>query len=379
MKNGKFTSTIIRMQFVPRWSEYAPRFEDSASSHSFRCAAIAVLIGVIESKVCHRQIDKSQLIARALWGDLNNTGTGSIKHGTKKDVLVSQHIKAVEADVSKTIVGYLSRSLQAAAHDYIVDAQDDSYTGRLVDAIDSFDALLFCYRESENDAGSFFQGKFLELRAHIEQLHIKSIDWLMQEFDKKEGIYDFLMYLLKLDSIKRWNGSYNLIPDNDAIHSFRVASIALFNGLLEKQKYGKSDIDLYKLVGKALLHDLPEVICGDVVSNFKSLTPQIKTAFELYEKNTAQIIVNKLPEIFHGELTELMVEAKSADYEGQMVDIADKLDALIKANMEMRNNPHYAETYYQQLIKIQHSYENPCVIFFLAYILHDLTYLNLIR
>jgi putative hydrolases of HD superfamily len=379
MKNGKFTSTIIRMQFVPRWSEYAPRYEDSASSHSFRCAAVAVLIGVIESKMFNRQIDKSQLLARALWGDLNNTGTGSIKHSTKKDALVGEHIKAVEADISKTIVGYLSRSLQAVAHDYIVNAQDDSYTGRLVDAIDTFDAFLFCYREWKSEANSFFHGKMVELRTHMEQLNIASISWLLQEFDKKEGIYDFLMYFLNLDTIKRWNGSYNLIPDNDAIHSFRVASIALLNGLLEKEKYGKSQIDLYKLVGKALLHDLPEVLCGDVVTNFKSLNPQIKTAFEIYEKNTAQIIVNKLPAIFHEELTELMVEAKSDDYEGEMVDIADKLDALIKANMEMRNNPHYAETYYQQLIKIQHSYENPCVIFFLAYILHDLTYLNLIR
>jgi putative hydrolase of HD superfamily len=321
MKNGKFTSTIIRMQFVPRWSEYSPRYEDSASSHSFRCAAIAVLIGVIESKMFNQHIDKSQLLARALWGDLNNTGTGSIKHSTKKDPLVGEHIRAVETDVSKTIVNYLSRSLQATAYDYIVDAQDDSYIGRLVNAIDSFDALLFCYRESESHGNSFFCVKFEELHAQIEQLNIPSILWLIQEFDKKEGVYDFIMYLLNLDTIKRWNGSYNLIPDNDAIHSFRVASIALFNGLLEKEKYGKSDVDLYKLVGKALLHDLPEVLCGDVVTNFKSLNPQIKSAFELYEKNTAQFIVNELPEMFREELAELMVDAKSADYEGQMVDI----------------------------------------------------------
>ncbi|HTG68246.1 MAG TPA: YfbR-like 5'-deoxynucleotidase, partial [Candidatus Udaeobacter sp.] len=68
----------------------------------------------------------------------------------------------------------------------------------------------------------------------------------------------------------------------------------------------------------------------------------------------------------------------SDDYTGEMVDIADKLDALIKASLEMRNNPHYADTYYNQLVKIQHRFENPCVIFFLAYILHDLTYSNLI-
>jgi putative hydrolase of HD superfamily len=379
MKNGKFTSAIIRMQFIPRWSEYAPRFEDNASSHSFRCAAIAILIGLIETKIYHHPIDKFQLLARALWGDLNNTGTGSIKHSTKKDNQVGAHIRTVEIEVSKTIVTYLSKSLQASAYDYIVDAQDDSYIGRLVNAIDSFDALLFCYRETENHENSFFHAKFLELHTTIKALNITSMNWLLEEFDKKQGFYDFLMYILNLDTIKRWNGNYNLVPDNDATHSFRVASIALFNGLLEREKYGKSSTDLYRIVGKAILHDLPEILCGDVVTTFKSLNPEIKNAFELYEKNTAQWIVNKLPECFHEEISDLMVDAKSNDYEGEMVDIADKLDALIKANMEMRNNPHYVETYYHQLIKIQHSYDNPCVIFFLAYILHDLTYSNLIR
>lgn len=379
MENGKFTGTLIRMQYVPRWSEFAPRFEDNAASHSFRCAALAVLVGIIEEKLLGSPIDRLQLLARSLWSDLNNTGTGSIKHVTKKDSIVAGHIAALEQEISKEIVSYLSRSLQPFAYDYIVNSQDDSYVGRLVNAIDSFDALIYCRREAEYDSNPFFKAKHRELLDKMAATELPSIKWLVDEYNKQEEIYEFLWHILNLDTIKRWNGSFNLVPDNDATHSFRAASLALFNGLLERERFGVRGFDLFRLVGKAVLHDLPEIVSGDVVSSFKHTSPGISQAFERYERETAASIIGKLPAFFHDDLMDLLVDSKSSDYEGEMVDIADKLDALIKANLEMRNNPHYAETYYQQLIKIQHRFENPCVIFFLAYILHDLTYANLIK
>jgi len=379
MNNGKFISTMIRMQFTPRWSEYTPRFEDNAACHSFRCAALSVLVAAIEEHTGTTQLDRLQLLARALWSDLSHTVTGSIKHVTKKDIKIAKHIRTVEQQWSKQIVGHLSKSLQPYAYDYIVNAHDDSYVGQLVKAIGSFDAMLFCYRESCESTHSFFTHKFNELHQIMHATNLPSIKWLIEQFDKREGLYEMMMYILNLDTVKRWNGNYNLVPDNDATHSFRVASLALFNGLLEREKFGQSHLNLYPLVSKAVYHDVPEVICGDVVSTIKNSNPAMKKAFEDYEKETAQTIVDQLPEWFHEPLTSFMVNCKSEDAEGEMVDIADKLDALIKANMEMRNNPHYVETFYQQLVKIQHQYENPSVIFFLAYILHDLTYENFIR
>ncbi|MGO4181795.1 YfbR-like 5'-deoxynucleotidase, partial [Paenibacillus sp. TAF43_2] len=255
---------------------------------------------------------------------------------------------------------------------------DDSPIGRLVDAIDTLDAYLYCHRESRYDTNPFFHAKYKELEQVLRSTELPSIHWLLDEYDKHDGFYEFIQYIMNLDTVKRWNGSYNLVPDNDATHSFRVASLALFNGLLEIERFGNKNIDLYKLLAKAALHDLPEALSGDVVSNFKHNNPDIKHAFEQYEKETAQFMINKLPSFFHEDMTEFIVHSKSADANGELVDISDKLDALIKASLEMRNNPHYADTYYNQLVKVQHRYENDCVVFFLAYILHDLTYSNLI-
>ncbi|WP_162848469.1 YfbR-like 5'-deoxynucleotidase [Paenibacillus nanensis] len=379
MNNSRFTHAIIQMQYVSRWKEYSPRYKDNAASHSFRCAAIAILAGIIEERVYGRSLDQLKLVARALLHDLNETVTGSIKYVTKKDKHVSEHIRRLESEVSIEIVSRLSKSLQPKFYDYVVEAEDDSYVGQLVRGIDSFDAMLFCKRELDRDSSAIFASKYEELKATLAGSPCESIGWLLEHSERDDGVMQFLQHILNLDLIERWGGSFNLIPDNDATHSFRVAAMSLFNGLLEAERFGRKDIDLYRLLGKSVMHDIVEGVSGDVASPIKRSSPAIREAFEHYEQEVARQMVMKLPAFFHETLTDFLVHSKDDTYEGELVDIADKIDALIKSNLEMRNNPHYGEKYYQQLVHIQHSYENPCVIFFLAYILHDLTYDHFVK
>ncbi|GAB6476450.1 hypothetical protein bcgnr5369_49000 [Bacillus cereus] len=376
MENGKFIRTVIHMQNVPRWDEYVPHFDDNAANHSFRCAAYATLAALIEEKKFGKQVDKFRIIGKALFHDLNETITGSIKHVTKKDPFVQEHIRSFEQEASKEIVSYLSKSLQEFFWDFIVEAEDMSFEGRLVDGIDTFDAMLFCHREMLYGSNPIFRKKFTEFHDKLVNHEIESIRWLVNEFDKREGVYEFLNNILMLDTIARWKGNFNLVKDNDASHTYRATALSIFNGLLENVKYGKN-IDMYLLAGKTIFHDLVEAVTGDILGPVKHSNPKIKEAFELYEKNAASQMIESLPEFLKEEIIELMVESKNNTYEGKMVDISDKLDALIKANLEMKNNPsEYADTYYRQLQKIQHKFENESVIFFLAYVLHDITNSN---
>lgn len=375
MKNGKFFKTVINMQNVPRWDEFGAHFEDNASSHSFRCATYALIAVLAEEKLFNRKLDKFKVVGRSLFHDLNETIAGSIKHVTKKEPYVAEHIKLFEKEASEEIVSYLSKSLQTIFRDFIVDAEDETFEGRLVDAIDTFDAFMFCYRETVFGSNKFFQSQFDKFHALLKNHEIPSVRWLLEEFDKKEGLYEFLYSILMLDTVKRWKGNFNLIPDNDATHTFRATSLSIFNGLIEREKYGKKNIDMFMLAGKTLFHDLVEEATGDVLGPVKHSNSAIKEAFENYEKAAAEAMIEKLPEFLKEDIREMMVECKNDTYEGTMVDISDKIDALIKANLEMKNNPNeYSDMYYRQLVKIQHTYENDSVIFFLAYILHDLSY-----
>lgn len=361
------------MQYVPRWHEFSPRYKDNAASHSFRCAALAVLVSIIEEHLQNKTFDPALLISKALLHDLNETVTGSIKYITKKEVTLAPHIAHLEAEVNHQLVKELSRSLQPIFTKYIVEAEDSSYTGLLVKQIDSFDAMLFCRREAQFSSNSIFNEQFTALYEELAQSDFASIRYLIEALDQNEGIQQFLDYILNLDLIERWGGSFNLIPDNDATHSFRVAALSLFLGHLEKEKY-KQPINIYSLLGKAIMHDVIESVSGDVASPIKKSSEQIREAFLLFEQEVGSKMVQGLPSFMHHKMNSFLVHAKNDTPEGELVDIADKLDALIKSNLEMRNNPHYASRYEQQLKQIQHHYEQPSVIFFLAYILHDLTF-----
>src|SRR5690606_5292879 len=132
---------------------------------------------------------------------------------------------------------------------------------------------------SELQQEGYFTARYAELRTALASSQYDSIRWLLHALEKDQGVAQFLQYILNLDLIERWGGSFNLIPDNDATHSFRVAAIALFHAHLEREKYKCADINLYSLLGKSIMHDVVEGVSGDVASPIKHSSAEIKQAF----------------------------------------------------------------------------------------------------
>lgn len=372
MKNGKFIYELTKVQNFPRWDDYVPRFQDNTASHSYRCAVYGLIASLVENELYQGDVDVLKVVCRSVFHDLNETITGTMKHKTKKDPLVAEHIKRLEKSASEKMVSYLSKSLQPIFKDFIVDAEDSSAEGCLVDAIDTFDAMLFCYRETKFNSATYFVKKYEELAASLRNHTSASIRWMVEQVDRETDVYKFMMSVMGLDRVGRWMGKFNTIQDNDATHCFRTASLAIFLGYLEREKYDV-EIDMLKLVGRTLLHDLPEDYTGDVLGPVKHSSEETKEAFGEYERKVGKQMVDLLPEFLREQFIDYVVNAKDADYEGELVDIVDKLDALIKSSIEKRVNAfEYELTYRRQLNRIQEKYENPSVIFFLAYILHDL-------
>lgn len=374
MQNGRFINTITKLQNEPRWAEHFPRFSDSGSTHSMRVALFSLLAGLIEKEKFHTTIDLEQVVCGAVYHDINETQIGPMKHRTKKEEGVELLIKQLEHEENKKIVSYVSSSMQPTFYKYIVEAENtDTLEGSLVDAMDTFDAMMFCHRENKDGYKSpFFVNTFDELSGKLRGHSLPSVRYMMEAFDEKGSFYNFMYEVMMLDQIERWKGRFNTIEDNDAMHEFRCAALAIFFAVLERVKYGV-EIDIFRLVAKVLCHDIPEIRTGDVIGPVKHSTPEMKKAFEEYEKRVATEIVAQLPDFLQPYFIDFMVDAKSDDYEGRMVDIVDKVDALIKTNMERRiNYREYEISYRQQLKKIQQKFDNPSVVFFLAYILHDM-------
>ena len=374
MHNGTFIRKMTRMQNVPRWDEYAPHYHDNAASHSFRVAVFSLIAAYVE-KENGREVDLLDLLGKAVFHDMNEVQTGPIMHRTKKEPTLIGHIERMERTASLGLVELLSQSLRPHLHRFVVEAEDDSFEGRIVDGIDSFDAMLFVRREVAHGS-PHFDDKLEEMKAALRHHPIDSVRWLFDQVEAETDVLRFIENVMRMDSVRRWKGRFNTIDDNDAIHGFRAAALGMFSGLLEREKYDV-DVDVAELVARLLCHDLVEGVTGDVLGPVKHSTEETGAAFEAYERAESERLLGLLPEYMQPAFRRYMADSKDDTYEGMLVDMMDKLDALIKMNMERKmNGAEYEVTYREQLRKVQMRYENPSMIFFLAYILHDLDYVT---
>lgn len=379
MKNGKLFHMILKLHNYPRWDDYAPRLEDNTASHSYRVAVFALIASLIEKEKFHKEVDIEKVVCRSIFHDLNEIMTGSINHNTKKDPIVTDLIKEVENKGDEVIVSHLSGSIQDVFRDYLVNAEDETFEGRIVDAVDTLEAMFFCYREVIFGSTYYFPQKFEELAEKMRNHELESIRYIMKSFDEKDELYIFMFSVMMLSRVRRWKGKTNLIHDDDTTHTFRATAIAIFNTVLENKKYG-NNMDLLSVAAKTLLHDLVEQRTGDVLGPVKKSSPEIKEAFEKYEKKVSQEMIEFLPDFIKDKFIDYMVNAKDETPEGEMVHIVDKIDALLKSNEERKINPREYEREYVEMLKyIQENFEQKSVVFFLAYILHDLNYMGYMR
>ncbi|QST03095.1 HD domain-containing protein (plasmid) [Pontibacillus sp. ALD_SL1] len=415
MRNGKFINTVIELQNHPRWDEFPSKIEDNVASHSFRVAVYTLIASLLENKMFGEEIDATKAVCRAVFHDIKKTKTGPINYNTKKDPEVADIIKDLETESAEEIVSYLPESLQAIFRDFVVSAEDDTTEGRLIDAIDTFDSYMYCHRENlyssvgvmeaymdiikeylpedvaskaekafeermnqfqqDHHHATYFLRTYKRLKEELLNSEFESVRWLVRQVEEKTECYQFLMNVMNMDTVRRWKGKFNMIHDDDAIHGIRSTSIAIYNAYLEKEVYG-IDVDVFQVAAKMLGHDLVEGITGDVLGPVKHSTPERKAAFERYEKYISEKMVHWLPQELRGEFHEYMVNAKSSDYEGYLVSVSDKLDALVKTNLErLRSNSIEQKIdYYDQLKGIKMKFDNPSTVDFIAYILSDMEY-----
>lgn len=132
---------------------------------------------------------------------------------------------------------------------------------------------------------------------------------------------DTLRDLYKLKSIFRYNNRQKLKTESVAEHSYFVAAISM--QLCKKYKLS-SEIMKNCLI-RSLLHDMPEIVTGDIPYDSKVM-------FALHEKfNTFE---QSYFELNFAEFSTLM--SKNDDISALVVDVADALSVVQFADNEIR-------------------------------------------
>jgi len=144
---------------------------------------------------------------------------------------------------------------------------------------------------------------------------------------------EFINQQRNLDKIIRFSAKAKIRDMTVSEHSYHVAFYAMMLADLER-KFGNK-VDVEKVLRAALVHDLEEVLTGDILSPFKrsdsTLAEQIqRMGFEFMKK-----LMSNLPENLSEKYVERWVHARDKDsLEGKIVQAADWMEALLYAMEE---------------------------------------------
>lgn len=168
-----------------------------------------------------------------------------------------------------------------------------------------------------------------------------------------ENLGKLILAARKLNNIGRWANEFLHQRSSVAEHSFAVAQIAQLLGLLEETN-GKN-IDWQKLYRKALNHDIPESVVGDVISTTKNSNEEVKKALHMVEKSLVEEkLLSGIEEPFYSRYKEIIFDGKDESLEGKILSAADNIDALIECIQEVKlaNKEPFLEKYYYIMEKI---------------------------
>lgn len=145
----------------------------------------------------------------------------------------------------------------------------------------------------------------------------------------------FLTRIRELGQVTRWNNRFRFTIENVAEHTTQVALLILVMGAIEQRFYGRT-VNLEKALSGALLHDLDEVMTGDVLAPTKHNNPKLRMLLRETELGAIDLMLSDLPDEVGEIVGPLWKNAKDESYEGLMVDGADKFSALLYAVHEIK-------------------------------------------
>ena len=172
--------------------------------------------------------------------------------------------------------------------------------------------------------------------------------------DYMQNLGKLLLTARKLNNIGRWANEFLHQRPSVAEHSFFVSQLAQLLGVIEEQ-HG-TVIDWKKLYRKAINHDIPEALVGDVISTTKNINKDVKQALDLVEKTLVEDeLLNNVDEPFKKIYREIIFDGKDDTIEGIILTCADNLDALMECIQEIKlsNTEPFLDKYKQIFAKIE--------------------------
>lgn len=187
------------------------------------------------------------------------------------------------------------------------------------------------------------------------------------------GIHRYFRSLNELERIIRCPGKFKFEEHSVAAHSWKVVQYAKTLADIEEQ-YGNT-VDWKKLYEITSSHDYGEIFIGDIKTPVKHSSAELRQLIQQVEDGMVDHFIEEhIPESFKPIFRRQLREGKDESLEGQILEVADKMDQVYEAFAELQRGnteKEFIVMYMNALVKIK-QIRLACVDYFLKEILPDM-------
>ncbi len=319
---------MTKMFSMRRWNNKPTVEQNSEASNSGFILQTAHLLGMIE-KVDGKDVDFKKLIVRGVLKDMPKCILSDISLETKRTIqrlspnLWEEVYKGAVEDVIQTVPDEWKEEFE----DAIINSRDDSLEGKILEAADTYAAFV------EADVNSRLFGEyFSEIRDSImEKIKEMKVDSL-KKLLSNENLKKYLTRVRGLMHAVRWNQHSRTVQTTVSGHTLFVVFVAYLLALED----GK--VDVLNVLERALFHDVPEALTGDIISPTKRRVEGFEEVIEKVEsKMVHEDLLPLIPDEIAHHYAPLMLEPFGGGREGKITRAADLIGSLIECKIELDN------------------------------------------
>ena len=159
--------------------------------------------------------------------------------------------------------------------------------------------------------------------------------------------------------IQRFNTTPILIRENVAEHSYFVAFYSML--LCEYVRQFGFEPDVEKTLKRALMHDVEEIISGDIITTFKYKNEEFRSLLETLNEGSMDEILKSLPTELSDNLKDLWKNSKDDSIEGLIVKASDKLSLVTYCMEQINIGNKYMEPIFYRAVKMLKDLNTPWV------------------
>lgn len=348
--------SIIRWNNFPRVIDIKQMDNVGATLHT------ALFLAYHEEKASWKKVDKLYLIKKIIFTSLADLILSDINSGTKN------YIKKLDAKIFDELYEQAYKHfLKSDAPEILKDDFRDTLSR---EGMDLEDTLFFAakkyvgYFEASTNARVFpeiYEVPFGDIKSGLKVFSetLPSLKELLRNTDQEK----YLAHIYRLSFSMRWNQYQRNTPISVMSHKVVVTYLSYVIGMIGNTHGEENDIE--EMLMRAIYHDVPEVITGDIITPTKKA---VSGFVELLEEVEVAMMDDYLFGYISPEYKEFLSPYILRPFDDELwkkVKYADVFSALIEAKVEDSGGNHMFHEKYQTILAHISHISHPWVEFLL--------------